>query len=211
MAAADGAKTVQRIRVLAKSEEQVDFEPIDLSAIVHEVVEPYEAQVAQRATAQRSGYRAGRGGQRPAAGPGQQRRAQRSAGEYNLERGAGDARGAADRYPSRKGRGSAVVIALPTHGAGMSEETKRRIFDPFFTTRGREGTGLGLSIADAIISKHGGDIAVESELGKGTRDDHSACRWRRCADQPARSPAGRRGRRSAARCWLSTTTKCSAQ
>ncbi len=63
--------------------------------------------------------------------------------------------------------GATAVISVADTGTGMSEETKRRIFDPFFTTRGREGTGLGLSIADAIISKHGGAIAVESEPGRG--------------------------------------------
>jgi CheY-like chemotaxis protein len=64
--------------------------------------------------------------------------------------------------------GDFAVLTVSDTGIGMSEETKSRIFDPFYTTRGSEGTGLGMSIADAIISKHGGDIRVESEQGKGS-------------------------------------------
>ena len=54
-------------------------------------------------------------------------------------------------------------------GTGMSEETVQRIFEPFFTTKPvGVGTGLGLSIAHEIMAAHGGQIKVESVLGKGT-------------------------------------------
>ena len=51
----------------------------------------------------------------------------------------------------------------------MNKQTLEKIFDPFFTTKslGR-GTGLGLSISYGVIQKHGGDILVSSEIGKGT-------------------------------------------
>ena len=51
----------------------------------------------------------------------------------------------------------------------MEEEVKQKIFDPFFTSKEvGQGTGLGLSISHGIISDHGGKIAANSELGKGT-------------------------------------------
>jgi predicted ATPase/signal transduction histidine kinase len=61
-----------------------------------------------------------------------------------------------------------VTIQITDNGLGMSEEVKQRIFDPFFTTKPvGTGTGLGLAISYSIIKKHGGNISVISEIGKG--------------------------------------------
>ncbi len=53
-------------------------------------------------------------------------------------------------------------------GCGIAEDTLDRVFNPFFTTK-RTGTGLGLSISQTIIQEHGGTLAIESALGRGTR------------------------------------------
>ncbi len=60
-----------------------------------------------------------------------------------------------------------ISISFKDTGTGIPEEHLTRIFDPFFTTKA-EGTGLGLSISYGIISNNGGNICVQSEVGKGT-------------------------------------------
>jgi len=53
-------------------------------------------------------------------------------------------------------------------GHGMPAETMRHIFEPLFTTKGIGGTGLGLAIVHQIVTRHGGETAVESTPGSGT-------------------------------------------
>ncbi|MFW6271807.1 MAG: sensor histidine kinase [Desulfosalsimonas sp.] len=61
-----------------------------------------------------------------------------------------------------------IAVSIQDNGHGMSEETMSQIFEPFFTTKKGYGTGLGLPITYGIIKKLGGDIKVESKVGKGT-------------------------------------------
>ena len=61
-----------------------------------------------------------------------------------------------------------VVIKVLDTGVGMYPEVRSRIFDPFFTTKGKAGLGLGLAVSFGIIRRHGGNIEVESQYGKGT-------------------------------------------
>jgi signal transduction histidine kinase len=64
-----------------------------------------------------------------------------------------------------------VMISIADNGSGISRENLAHIFEPFFSTKGEFGTGLGLSITRDITEKLGGNIEVESEIGKGTRFD----------------------------------------
>jgi two-component system NtrC family sensor kinase len=62
-----------------------------------------------------------------------------------------------------------VIIIIRDTGVGIPEEIRDKIFDAFFTTKQKvKGVGLGLSVCYGIIKDHGGDIKVESEMGKGT-------------------------------------------
>lgn len=61
-------------------------------------------------------------------------------------------------------------INIEDTGSGIKTEHINRIFEPFFSTKETgKGTGLGLSITYGIIKEHGGEIAVQSEPGKGTK------------------------------------------
>ena len=63
-----------------------------------------------------------------------------------------------------------AVVTISDTGAGIPPDVLQRIFDPFFTTKPiGVGTGLGLFICHGIVKGLGGDISVESEVGKGTR------------------------------------------
>jgi signal transduction histidine kinase len=62
-----------------------------------------------------------------------------------------------------------VTITVRDTGCGMPLEDLQRAFQPFFTTKalGR-GTGLGLSLSREAVLAHGGDLTIESTVGKGT-------------------------------------------
>ncbi len=63
----------------------------------------------------------------------------------------------------------AIEIDVQDTGRGIAEEHLDKIFDPFFTTKDVwQSTGLGLSVCHSIVESHGGNIAVSSELGKGS-------------------------------------------
>ena len=64
-------------------------------------------------------------------------------------------------------RDARARILIADEGTGMDQKTFARLFEPFFTTKKR-GTGLGLSIVRQIIDLHGGNIDVDSKVGKGT-------------------------------------------
>lgn len=63
--------------------------------------------------------------------------------------------------------GSGYAIAFRDTGCGMSEEERANLFHPFKSFFD-EGVGIGMAIVYRIVQEHGGEIRVESELGKGS-------------------------------------------
>jgi CheY-like chemotaxis protein len=70
--------------------------------------------------------------------------------------------------------GEYVQVSIADEGVGMAKDVLSKIFDPYFSTKQRgdqKGMGLGLTICHTVVQKHGGAIAVKSEMGVGTTFD----------------------------------------
>jgi len=67
-----------------------------------------------------------------------------------------------------RGEEDEVVFEVEDDGVGMDEETRKKVATLFFSSKDRKGTGLGLYITERTVRQHGGDIAVDSEPGRGT-------------------------------------------
>ncbi len=66
-------------------------------------------------------------------------------------------------------KGRYVRIQIADGGVGMDEATLQRVFHPFFSTKPEgQGTGMGMANAQGIVREHGGDIDIESEIGRGS-------------------------------------------
>ena len=72
-----------------------------------------------------------------------------------------------------KGKGASLEVWVADSGIGIPPADRDRIFERFYRvdkarSRALGGTGLGLSIVKHLVQSQGGEIRVESELGKGT-------------------------------------------
>src|SRR5262249_12930759 len=70
-------------------------------------------------------------------------------------------------YGVRVAAGRYVSVTIEDQGVGIPREHIGRICDPYFTTKGR-GSGLGLATTHSIVKNHGGFLAVDSQVGRGT-------------------------------------------
>jgi len=62
-----------------------------------------------------------------------------------------------------------TLVSVRDSGTGMSAEVLANVFEPFFTTKPiGQGTGLGLSMVYGFVNQSGGNVHIDSEVGKGT-------------------------------------------
>jgi signal transduction histidine kinase len=63
---------------------------------------------------------------------------------------------------------STFIVKVIDNGPGIPNDIEKDIFEPFFTTKPSSGTGLGLGIVKRLVNLYGGQITIESVMGKGT-------------------------------------------
>jgi PAS domain S-box-containing protein len=95
--------------------------------------------------------------------------------------------------------GGSVIVQISDTGSGIAPEVLQKLFTPFFTTKPQGvGTGLGLTICHRLVTELGGEISVESEVGRGTTFrvtlPASAVQSEVASAIRRSSPGGRRGR-----------------
>ena len=62
-----------------------------------------------------------------------------------------------------------LTIEIKDNGEGIDEEAIKKVLDPFFTTRTTRRVGLGLPLLSQAARESGGNIEIESKVGRGTR------------------------------------------
>lgn len=166
-AALDGAHTARRIQNFSRLNQELHLTSVDVNEIVQDCLDLTSSRWREDALAKGISYKIETSlnpGATVLADPSELREV-----FVNLLFNALDAMptGGIIHITTCSGDGQ-VAIAFTDTGTGMTEEVKSKIFEPFFTTKGRAGTGLGLSVSMSIISRFGGRIEVDSNLGEGT-------------------------------------------
>ncbi len=81
-----------------------------------------------------------------------------------------------------------IVFIVRDTGQGIPKENLNKIFEPFFSTKSPgEGTGLGLFVTRSIVEKLGGEIDVETQLGKGASFCVQLPRYQKTDEKPAQN------------------------
>ena len=166
-AAIDGTETVKRIQEYTRIRKDTEFTSVDVNEIVRGAVEL--ARPRWKGWAEKSGIAINVSTDLADVSPAKGNASDLREVFLNILLNAIDAMPGGGEITIRTGqRGQNVFAAITDSGIGMSEDVQKRIFDPFFTTKGAAGSGLGLSVAYGIVSRHGGELTVQSEPEKGS-------------------------------------------
>lgn len=166
-AAQDGAECIRRIQDSTRVRPAAEFEELDVVQLLRDVLEFTRVRCAPKAGRPESGIRVNYSTPSRAlvrGVPGELREvftnlavnaieAMADGGDLNVRVVCND---------------SDVRVDISDTGCGIAADVLSRLFEPFFTTKGERGNGLGLSIAQGVVRRHGGEIELESELGRGT-------------------------------------------
>jgi signal transduction histidine kinase/ActR/RegA family two-component response regulator len=165
--AKDGAGTVKRIQDFARQRRDHDFEPVAVDQLlidVNEITRPRWKDRAQASDVHIHLNLRMNTNTFVMGDPSELREVL-----VNMVFNAVDAMPSGGRLTlSAEETNGSVEIAVGDTGMGMSPEVKSRVFDPFFTTKGKAGMGLGLAVCYGIIQRHGGTVAIDTELDQGT-------------------------------------------
>ncbi len=166
-AATDAAETVVRIQGFTRTAKRSETGSFDLNAAVQDAIEFTRLRWQDEAQVKGAPIDVAFEQGSPPAVSG--RSAEIREVMTNLILNAVDALPAGGRIAVRtRGEPGRAVVSVSDSGIGMSGDVKRRVFEPFFTTKGVKRTGLGLAVAYGTIRRHGGQVEVESEEGRGT-------------------------------------------
>jgi PAS domain S-box-containing protein len=140
---------------------RLDLQPVDLNEVVRESLEFLAAEIQDRNISIRRELRSDL--PRVPADWTQIKQA-----FYNLIKNAFQAMRAGGILTVRTDRDDLMaIVTFSDTGEGIAPETMSQLFEPYFTTKSK-GSGLGLLIVRRIIRDHGGEIGIESSVGKGT-------------------------------------------
>ncbi|MEQ1833993.1 MAG: ATP-binding protein [Candidatus Eisenbacteria bacterium] len=166
-AALDGAQTVRRVQEFTRVRQDERFETLDVNRVLYGVVEL--TRPAWEAGAKRRGIvvnvHLDLKATHTIAGAASELREVFT----NMVLNAIDAMPVGgDLWITSHDEPDAVRVQVRDTGIGMDPDTRARVFDPFFTTKEVKGTGLGLSVAYGIVTRHRGQIDVQSAPNNGT-------------------------------------------
>ena len=160
---------VQNLLRFSRSSQNVDFEPVDINAIIEETITFVEHQLRLNQIELEVWLEQNLPPVEGNVGQLQQVFTNMIINAMHASQPNSTITVATRLSPALGEFGGAVELQFIDEGCGIKEENLKKIFEPFFTTKEiGKGTGLGLSVSYGIVKAHQGEISVQSEPGKGT-------------------------------------------